>query len=83
MEHFNEVVSWGRIEIAQIKVGHEFIERLRCFYEVIKFEDRFRVREIVLLQVVVKACPFRPEVWNASTNRNTSACHHKDPLELS
>jgi len=57
---------------------HELIKWLRALFEVIKSEDRFGVRQIIRLQIVVQARTRCSKVWNARAYRNTSPRHHTD-----
>lgn len=61
MEHTDEVVDVVGPVAARIQSLGQREERLRLIGEVVNVENSFRVRDVVLLQVSVKACSRSPE----------------------
>ena len=60
----------------EVEIFGEFVERLWLLDEVIYVEDGLGIRQIELLEIGVETCARRPEIGNASRDRNT--CSGKD-----
>ena len=70
------------IKVRKIKVLGKLIKGLRFLYEVVKSEDCFGSWQIVLLEIAVQPCTWRPEIRYASRYRNPGACHYDDFTKL-
>lgn len=71
VQQFRKVVTRSGLELAGVQLSRQSEERLRVSDEVLDVKDRCRVWQIVLLEVVVQASGWRPEV------RDSSGCEIK------
>merc|ERR1712216_882353 len=83
VQQLDETVCWGRFVFpcGDTLSPHLFCQHVECrgtVLEEVDVEDDLRVWQVVLLQVVVKACSGGAEVWYSC--RDTDACsgHYND-----
>ena len=81
LQHLDEVVRRGGVVRRQIEVLSEAIESLGLLLKEAKFKDSLWLRQVVLLELRVEASTRRPEIWDASRDRDACSGHNQDLLE--
>lgn len=80
VQQANKVVRHVGLEVPRIQLFGQGKERVWVSVEKVDLEYGLGVRQVVLLQVVVEATAWRPEIRDATGSTDPGSGHHHHPL---